>query len=568
MALQYHHPHHPAYKLDGLGDVAVRSVAQVDGSIDAEVAPSARIAADGKGSADPGFPASALGEVAVRSVASVRGSIDAELVPAARVGVDGKGSADPGFPASALGEVAVRANAVVNASIDAEVIPLARVAVDGVGSAAPGVPGSALGEVAVRSSAALTASVDAKLIPSARVAIDGVGKTRSFVEASDDVQGGSDDLADGTVQDVYIFDADGNQIDGRAQSQFSGGSVEDDNDSLVQWRNLEGKQLDVSEVSVFGGTATEDVRNFESGDLSGWNSTDADFSVVSSIAESFSVRGSYSGYCSSTNSPLEFGTFNFTRGQVNLFEWVWAETQSGSFGCGIRIYNDNNDVVIGAATDNPEWYTWDPTFGSSQLYGGDGYERWVRTQLRFDWESGAVAIEFEDLQSGTIKSTFIGFNTSYELDRAIITSFNTDNGGWVSGQNVNYWLDDVRARDHGTLVATGPVGSYTVVDRGYIRWQAGELAFSNEPPIADLVDASKSGCSVDWDATGSTDPEGTALDFRFDWENTGFYDTGWLSSGTQTYDYQSDGTYTCKVQVRDADGKTDTATHTVSVVCT
>jgi len=88
---------------------------------------------------------------------------------------------------------------------------------------------------------------------------------------------------------------------------------------------------------------------------------------------------------------------------------------------------------------------------------------------------------------------------------------------------------------------------------------------TNDPPSAALTDSSTSGTQVTWDATGSTDPNGNSLKFRFDFTNNGTYDTVFQTSGTITHDYGTQGTFTAKVQVDDGRGGRDTATHTVSV---
>jgi len=98
-----------------------------------------------------------------------------------------------------------------------------------------------------------------------------------------------------------------------------------------------------------------------------------------------------------------------------------------------------------------------------------------------------------------------------------------------------------------------------------VTQSASATVSTNDPPSAALTDSSTSGTQVTWDATGSTDPNGDSLEFRFDFTNDGTYDTIFRQSGTITHDYGSQGTFTAKVQVRDGRGGRDTDTHTVSV---
>ena len=66
----------------------------------------------------------------------------------------------------------------------------------------------------------------------------------------------------------------------------------------------------------------------------------------------------------------------------------------------------------------------------------------------------------------------------------------------------------------------------------------------------------------------SSDAEDTLswLSIRFDWDNNGYYDTGWLSA-TRTWDhiFTTPGTKTVKMLVKDKDGATDTTTRTIQV---
>jgi len=92
---------------------------------------------------------------------------------------------------------------------------------------------------------------------------------------------------------------------------------------------------------------------------------------------------------------------------------------------------------------------------------------------------------------------------------------------------------------------------------------------TNDPPSADLVGdqtASQYEFGVEWDASGSTDPDGDTLEYRFDWTSDGTYDTVWSTQAIYDHDYGESGTYTATVQVRDGNGGTDTASESVSVL--
>jgi hypothetical protein len=87
---------------------------------------------------------------------------------------------------------------------------------------------------------------------------------------------------------------------------------------------------------------------------------------------------------------------------------------------------------------------------------------------------------------------------------------------------------------------------------------------ANRPPEAD-ADGPYC-CSlgeITFDGSGSTDPdpdETETLEYRWDFESDGIYDTAWSTDPTATYTYPVCEEYTATLQVKDIDGGTDTDT--------
>jgi hypothetical protein len=91
---------------------------------------------------------------------------------------------------------------------------------------------------------------------------------------------------------------------------------------------------------------------------------------------------------------------------------------------------------------------------------------------------------------------------------------------------------------------------------------------TSQPPSADLTHTVQSGTTVDFDASGTTDPDSTDsnLEYRYDFQGNGTYDTSWQVDNTsETHTYSSSGSYVANVQVRDPDGNTDIASTSVQV---
>ncbi len=93
----------------------------------------------------------------------------------------------------------------------------------------------------------------------------------------------------------------------------------------------------------------------------------------------------------------------------------------------------------------------------------------------------------------------------------------------------------------------------------------------NTAPVATFTASPTSGTpatTFNFDASGSIDSEdaATALEVRWDWENDGFYDTGWSTTKVATHIFTASGLYTIRLQVRDTGSLTDTTIRQVSVL--
>jgi PKD repeat protein len=88
---------------------------------------------------------------------------------------------------------------------------------------------------------------------------------------------------------------------------------------------------------------------------------------------------------------------------------------------------------------------------------------------------------------------------------------------------------------------------------------------ANQPPTASFTagDAYTEGDTT-FDASGSTDSDGTIVKYEWDWEADGTYDEADTSPKT-THKYSFGGTYTVRLRVTDDKGSTGTTENTVQV---
>ncbi len=87
----------------------------------------------------------------------------------------------------------------------------------------------------------------------------------------------------------------------------------------------------------------------------------------------------------------------------------------------------------------------------------------------------------------------------------------------------------------------------------------------NEPPVASFtksVSSAPLGTSLDFDAGGSSDPEGIIVAYEWDFDGDGVYDAEGM---TVTYSFSSPGTFNVTLRVVDDGGLSDTTADEVLI---
>jgi len=117
------------------------------------------------------------------------------------------------------------------------------------------------------------------------------------------------------------------------------------------------------------------------------------------------------------------------------FEFYWQETtdQSGWTG---QFINSFDDVELEVGGNNPQWEVKDGS-GTSTIYDGDGYDRWIYYKFTFDWQNGEYTYYMEDLSNNHIETGTR--DLSYNLD---IKEFRINNSRWGSADY--FWIDNIK----------------------------------------------------------------------------------------------------------------------------
>ena len=159
--------------------------------------------------------------------------------------------------------------------------------------------------------------------------------------------------------------------------------------------------------------------------------------------------------------------------------------------------------------------------------------------------------------NGSASSDPDGTVVKYEWDLDGNGSYETDTGSTPSATKsyaaAGEYKVGLRVTDNGGATATSSVA----------------LVVQNRPPKASFTatpNPSPIGTTVNFDASGSSDPDGTVAKYEWDLDGNGSYETNTGTTPTTTKRYTNGGDVTVGLRVTDDSGETATTTRVVSVV--
>lgn len=142
--------------------------------------------------------------------------------------------------------------------------------------------------------------------------------------------------------------------------------------------------------------------------------------------DEFAFEGSYAAGVNSEKRVTTVASLELPDSiRLRRLSFVWRESQS-SFGGGVLVRNASGNMECFAGSDNPEWVvignndTDGP--GSSYIGQSDGtnqgvYDRWIRTEIEFDWNANTFRASFTDTETGDTSTEAFPLNEGDNVDQ-------------------------------------------------------------------------------------------------------------------------------------------------------
>jgi len=170
--------------------------------------------------------------------------------------------------------------------------------------------------------------------------------------------------------------------------------------------------------------------------------------------------------------------------------------------------------------------------------------RWTSNKVTYTARDGTV------MEFGTNYAKLNGVNVNLNgYPRFDSTLGIADNVFNVSGQTIQFDFDNSQVIGPQDRMAVTRIYGF-MSHRPSAEFEANPV--TGQPPLL-----------VNFDASNSYDPNGTIVSYEWDFENNGTVDATGI---TANHTYQSDGTYTCKLNVIDDEGLNDSNTLNVYVI--
>ena len=421
----------------------------------------------------------------------------------------------------------------------------------------------------------------------------------------------SDNVVDrGTRGGISVTSSDDIMLNGNTITACgaNGLYVSGVNDAVITGNQVTGSQYDGIRAGTMDNVtiAGNDFSN------NGWNGASVKYAtnvtITGNVLSNNNMSGAHvysSEWATITGnealSNLEHGLYlRHTDNSTVAANSVSSNGQDGirlSSATGILVHHNNIDNAPTQAFDDGA-NTWDDGYASGGNYwsdyagvddcsgpdqdictGGDGIGDTNYTIDADSVDNYPLMAPYEDTEKPSVVILSPTEYESFDTTQIIVTGTASDQG--LSGLE----RVDVRIYGEDWVLASGTTSWSARITlafgNNFIEARATDAAgnsanfvvnatLTNEPPTASFTLSPTSGDTTtefSVDASGSSDPEdlAAALEVRWDWEDDGTWDTAWSTTKTATHTYDSAGTYTIRLEVRDTGGGTNYTTMDVEV---
>jgi PKD repeat protein len=270
----------------------------------------------------------------------------------------------------------------------------------------------------------------------------------------------------------------------------------------------------------------------------------------------FNPRGG--GYFAATGGP------SFTAPNTN----DWALHIVATWGDDISVDFGNTDVEDGVARKVPEAgnaNTEGTTIGGRQCRknvdtGDRHFFMLINDSWAFAGSKTAVDITVEYYDTGTDGIKLIYDGTGGATDAGTVNFTNTNTWKSKTWNLTDAYLASRIGSGYDFRITAKTLGTIFYLDTITVDEGTGQ-----SPPVADIDATPTSGTEplqVSFDASGSSDSDGSIVSYEWDFDNDGTVDA---TGVTTTHTYQTADTYTCKLTVTDNDSLTDDDTVNIQV---
>jgi YD repeat-containing protein len=259
-----------------------------------------------------------------------------------------------------------------------------------------------------------------------------------------------------------------------------------------------------------------------------------------------------------TTAPASQQVIPYVDGKAVPFEKINSGTGAGNFANSVLSFMSRNASALFGKGSLDEVAIYNRALGAAAIsnhYLARGGNK--NPQASFTATPNPVETNDPVSFDGSGSSDLDGTIAKYEWDLDGNGSYETDTG--------------TTATTTKSYAAPGDynVGLRVTDDAGATGTTSVSVAVHNQPPTAAFSvtpNPAPIGTTVGFDASGSTDPDGTIAKYEWDLDGNGTYETDTGSNPTTSKRYTGNGDVTVGLRVTDNSGETATASHVVSVV--